>query len=759
MYKKALVALILLLLPITVLAAQNEKKNTDQPPSVEENGQNLMKYNSSSFTKPEKTDQKPIQQQNSFEGFKKAAENENLVLYVNEKSLAIKIQNKKTKYVWNSGLDQPDKYRLNKTWEQMAQSAITVDYMDRRGKVRTESITTNDSRPRLETTDKGFTASVYLNQSKLEFQLNVELEGDELVVSIPQEEIQESKYTKLISMRVYPFLGAVNENDMNGYMFIPDGSGALIRYEKSGKKADAPFTGAIYGEDEAFKKTELKKDEKVYPVQPVKMPVFGAVHGVKQNAFLTVIEEGYSYGDILAYPSGVSTDFNWIASEFHFRKEYYQPTSKNMKGLNVYQKKPNSFGVKLRYMFLQDDKADYVGMAKAYQDHLADTKQLKKSEDKPGVRLEFLGGEVKEGLLWNSVLPMTKISRIPEMTNELKDEVENMFVVYKGWSEGGLTGTLPAKFPFEGKLGDDGEVEDVIASLKKDDIPLYFHTDYTKAFDGASGYSGSKDVAKKISSETISQTEDDKTVFYLSPQKALAAAKEDVADYKDYGISNLAVDTSGYALFSDFSHQSSSERSHTIKTYEKLFGTLNKELGNVALYEPNTYLWKTTDRYLDIPMNASNYVFESDTVPFMQIVLKGYMPYYAPFSNFNSDLEDQMLRMIEYGAYPSFLLTDEPSHLLAKTASKDIYTSEFAIWKEKIIDQNKKIEQSLGEVEGESIVSRTVSQTGIVEVGYSNGKVIIVNYTNKVYKKNGVEVPAKGFAVTEGGSADEATEE
>lgn len=749
MYKKLLIVLTLLLLPITALAAQNDKKSPEQPPVVKENRQNLMKYDASSFTKPEK-ESEPIKQDVSLEGYEKAAENENLVLYVNEESLAVKIQDKKTKYVWNSGLDHPDKYRLNKTWEQMAQSAITIDYTDRRGKVKQESITSNDSRPKVEITENGFNAKVYVNQAKIEFQLNVELDDDSLVVSIPQESLKESKYTKLISMKVYPFLGAVNENDVSGYMFIPDGSGALVRYNKSSKTADAPFMGAIYGTDDAYRKTE-KRDEKVSPVQQIKMPVFGAVHGVKQNAFLTVVEEGYSYGDIVAYPAGVSTDFNWISSQFHYRHEYYQPTSKKMKGINVFQKSANPFNIKLRYMFLQKENADYVGMARRYQDYLAETKQLKKQKDQTGVRLEFLGGEIKEGLLWDSVLPMTKISRIPELANELKNEVANMFVVYKGWSEGGLTGTLPARFPIEGKLGSKGEVQDAIAALKKNDVPIYFHTDYTKAYEGASGFSGSKDVAKKASSETISHSENEKTVFYLSPEKAQAAAKKDVEEYKVYNISNLAVDTSGYTLFSDYSKKASSYRDETIETYKKMFGSLNAKLGNVALYEPNTYLWNTADRYLDIPMYSSNYVYESDTVPFMQIVLKGYMPYYAPFSNFHSDPKDQVLRMIEYGAYPSFLLTDEPSHLLVKTPSKDVYTSEFKIWKDEIIEQYQKVEESLGEVEGERIESRNVPQTGVVEVTYSNGKVIIVNYTDETYTSNGIEVEVKNFAIVEKG--------
>ena len=84
-------------------------------------------------------------------------------------------------------------------------------------------------------TDNGFSAKVSLIEAKLNFQFDVQLEGNELVISVPFEELKEDKRNKLISMDIYPFLGAAHEDDIPGYMFIPDGSGALIRYEKSSK--------------------------------------------------------------------------------------------------------------------------------------------------------------------------------------------------------------------------------------------------------------------------------------------------------------------------------------------------------------------------------------------------------------------------------------------------------------------------------------------------------------------------------------------
>nr|WP_280518690.1 DUF5696 domain-containing protein [Lederbergia wuyishanensis] len=740
-----------MILPVLIIANHSFGAKSDETVETLDLSDHTIRYSSAQFTQPESESQQEIKQDSSFEGYTKAAESNDLILFVNEKSLAIKLQNKKTGYVWGSGLDHPENYRLNKTWEQIVQSAVTVDYTDRQGKLRTESILTNDSTPNVKLSDNGFSADVFLFQSKLKFTFDVQLKGNELEISIPQEKLKEDKRNKLVSIQIYPFLGAVNENDVQGYMFIPDGSGALIRFEKSAKSAGTPFVGSIFGIDEGIKH-KTKSSEEVVPVQQIKMPVFGAVHGVKQNGFIAIVEEGYSFGDITAYPAGASTDFNRVSSKFNYRYEYYQPTSKSMNGMNVYQKELNKMDVKLKYIFLSNEDADYVGMAKSYQNYLIDKKLLTKQEDQANVRLEFFGGEMKKGLLWNKVIPMTTIDRIPYFTSELrKNGVEDMFVVYKGWSDGGLTGSLPGKFPMESKLGSKKDTKAVVDTLKKDNILMYFYTDYTKAYEGASGFSGSKDVAKKISSETISHKENDLTSYYLSPKKSLEIAKKDRKNYDAYGMENLAVDSSGFTLFSDFSKSGKQTRLETMETYKDIFSYLNESVGKTALYEPSVYAWADTDKYLDIPMNSSNYMFETDTVPFMQIVLKGYIPYYAPFTNFNSNQEDQLLRMIEYGAYPSFLLTEEPSHLLAKTPSKNVYTSEFKVWKDDIIKQYKQIQETLGQVESATIESRKVPESGIVEVTYSNGKTLIVNYTNSTYKQDGVEVSAKGFSVIDKG--------
>ena len=139
-----------------------------------------------------------------------------------------------------------------------------------------------------------------------------------------------------------------------------------------------------------------------------------------RNGYVAVVEDGYAYGDIVAYSSGATTDFNRVSSQFHYRYQYYQPTRKSMSGINVYQGEMNELDVQVRYSFLSNEDADYVGMAKKYRDYLVANDQLPKVAGEVDLRLEFLGGEIKEGLFWDSVIPMTEIERYDRMIEPAK---------------------------------------------------------------------------------------------------------------------------------------------------------------------------------------------------------------------------------------------------------------------------------------------------------------------------------------------------
>ena len=716
--------------------------------------QNNTKFESNLFTQIENDSIAFPNPNASLEGFEKVAENDYLELFVDPNSLAIKILNKETNYIWSSTLDNRENYQLNQTWQHFVDSAITIDVIDRNGNASRESITTNNSTVAINKTTEGFVAAITFGQSAIELQLSVKLEGRDVVVHVPQEQIREQENARLASIQIYPFLGATKEDQVPGYMFIPDGAGALIRYGSDQVRMESPYRASIYGDNLGI--NNVASISTVNRAFNATMPVFGMVHGVFENAILAIIEEGDNYAEIIAQTAGLSTEFNWVTAQFNYRYAYRQPTTQDeVRGpsIELFQEERNSFDITLRYRILENETADYVGMALAYQAYLKEIGILAPLETTgPSMRLEFLGGELQQGLLWNTVVPMTPITDIPNFISRLQAQgLEDLLVVYRGWSRGGLTGSLPNRFPFERRLGSQSDVNDVVEQLATKDIPMFFHTDYSRAFINSNNLFRGSNLAQQINTRTISGTAFDVPFNFLIPQQALEQARNDRSRFEAYGMNNIALETTASTLYSVFNRGSEATRSENREILNELMYTLNAgDVSRTALYEPNAYAWGLTSHYFDIPMTSSGHLFVTDTVPFMHIVLRGHINYYAPVTNFSANQRQDLLRMIDFGAYPSFLLTSEPSHLLADTPSRHIFTSEFDIWEETIVNHYQIVAEALSFVEGERIVSREVLAPGVVMTGYSNNVQIIVNYTNTDFTQDSLMVEAYGFAVVKG---------
>jgi hypothetical protein len=164
---------------------------------------------------------------------------------------------------------------------------------------------------------------------------------------------------------------------------------------------------------------------------------------------------------------------------------------------------------------------------------------------------------------------------------------------------------------------------------------------------------------------------------------------------------------------------------------------------------PNDYLLGFTKAYYDIPLTNSGYIYTTDAVPFLEIVLAGYLPYYGPAMNFSSDIQGDVLRQIDYGIYPSYMLTHEVTAKILNTVSNWIYTSSYSQWSEEIKKTYQWENSLLAAVYGQEIVSREVLAEGVVATTYSNGKQIIVNYNSEPFTAGGIVVQGKDAVLAE----------
>lgn len=148
-----------------------------------------------------------------------------------------------------------------------------------------------------------------------------------------------------------------------------------------------------------------------------------------------------------------------------------------------------------------------------------------------------------------------------------------------------------------------------------------------------------------------------------------------------------------------------------------------------------------------MPLYSERLRFYTDSVPFLQILLKGYIDYYSSYLNFSSNTKMDILKCIEYGIYPAYLVTKEESYLLADTLSSNYYATTFDKCKDEIVETYNYINKALKEVIGAEIMGRTTLESGIYLVEYSNGKKIIVNYSDIDYNYSGHTITSLGYEV------------
>lgn len=753
-----LVMVLALALGIPAFAAPEGKQQTDRKETAFVlPDASALDVTSCRYTQPEPEGAKVPGLLSDLTGYEKMLENDCLAVYFRKEVQGLRIQDKKTGYVWG-GLSSDKPENMNQGWSAMANSLLTIDYLDAntqsgRSSMGAEGVTTV-----WEWGKEQGEAKVSFDSLGIALMLTLTLSEDRLRVEVHRDSIEESGQNALQSVWILPFLGTVEQDTVPGYMLLPDGSGALIRYQKSSDYV-SPYNERIYGKDVSVDNMSVAGDliakrnnDYLTEMPRITMPVYGAVHGAGQQAYLAVVEEGAAYASVYASPAGIITDYNWTGVRFDYRNSYSYPVNKSGKSIITTQSGPEDFDCAISFTFLNGEEADYSGMAVRYRKMLEEGGALpygERIDTELPIYLNVFGGEVKKGLLWNTYQRLTDVEELKAMTERFREEgIANVTVAYEGWEKGGASGAEHGTTKLDKRLGDQGSLEELKEQIQSQGGRFYLVSD-PLSFDEDQARTASR-AALTISKAYASITRSNSllmypTRYFARPQKAVESLAETWEAYPAY---DLLLRNMGNMIYGDYRRNAPATREETRQSFLE---ALDQAKGKLMFSNPNDYMWQYTEEYVDMPMQNSQYLFETDSVPFLQIVLKGSVDYYAPYANQGFYNTSNILRMIEYGAYPSFVLMAASNDSLIDTPLEDYFSMNFQDWDPVIREVYETIAPALIQVEGARIQRHTALAEGVVMVSYDSGVTIYVNYTDTDFPVDGRgRVPAKGYLVWEG---------
>jgi hypothetical protein len=720
----------------------------------------MLNSGSNRYSKPESYTK--VNNRLGLDGYIKIMEDSKLEIWHKKKNASLRIVDKATGYIWG-GLaeDKPDD--MNTTWSGMGNSLAAIDYFDSKGLEKRLSIADVTVDKKYSVEENKLKYSVTYSEQGIEFDFEMELKNGKLTFRMIDNSIKERKSFSLGAVYFVPFLGSTRADEIDGYMFVPDGPGALIRYSKPSEylvNFDKRVYGKDYGIDKLFEVNDLKSsrpNDFTTEEPTVLMPVFGVVHGVKQNAIFARIEKGAEYASIMATPSGMLTNYNWVTGKFVYRQKYLRPTSRSGAGVQVVQKDRNIYDAEITYDFINGNNADYVGMAKLYRDTLKNEGVLPENEKIDGsipVQLDIIAADIEKGFLFNKLFKITPPEQIKSIGDRLSAlGINNTTMVLQGWQKGGIGGSKPSSFRYESKLGGKRAFADLSKYVNSKGGKFYYYENPVTV--NKTQFDTRKEGGNSLSQALIDIQRDNndiwfKDTYFIESNLAADYVARKAEQYAKNDMKAMAINEFGSKLYAENQQDHVTTRLDARKKFQQAAEKASTTIESLALYNPNQFLWKYAKDIFNTPMVNSQYLFESDTVPFLQIVLKGSIDYYGPYSNLSFYSKMDLLKLVEFGAYPSYLLTGKNNSELEYTTSSELYSTYYEDWQNNISDAYSYINKGLSKVEGKMITDRTVLSPGVVKVDYESGISIIVNYTGNEYKLDGTIVPAQDYTVLGG---------
>ena len=696
---------------------------------------------------------------NAKEDYVQIAESDTYKLYYCEPQFAIRLENKNTGKVIESVVsDDKDDGKNNEAWTGYMKSGIVLSAII--GTVNTYQVDMLTV-PNTITTHSiynGIYAEIKFNGNyNFEIGVEVKLDGDELVVRVPDESIKENKKGTYIStVSLFPMMGSTYLDEQEGYMLVPDGNGALICLDDKEGRYATGFSGLIYGIDDGMtnrtaSSTLWEEYETVTASNSVLAPVFGMAHLKDELAYLGIVESGDERCSIEVVPNGVMINYNRCFAKFLLRDVFTQPLNQSNSGtVPAVEADRLHSDLSVRYCLLSGKDADYSGMANAYRNYLLDSGRISKRNLSYKTRVDFLGTEREEFLMGTKAVTMTDTDQAESILKELNaDGVGSILSVYKGWQKGGLYNVPITSYNADSHIGGDGALKRLIKDQAANGNSIYLYDDALSV--NADTNSTTYNVMKMVNKRTFKNEVNGEVYdlfYYLMPGRSSTDLDRLTDDMNDDGIGNIAVAGITDTLFSYSFKGNYYSRTDTMDIYSDAMSKADENCSLLA-EKPNAYLWNSADAFLDMPLSSSDYLYLDEEIPFLSMVLKGIVPTYSEYVNFEANKTENFLKMVESGVYPSFYVTAEDPSKLFYTNSNDLYSLEYSGYRETIAEYDAAL-RALAQKTGDAcITDHEILDNGLVKVTYDNGVKIYVNYTESKLSADGLTVQALSYEESE----------
>ncbi len=545
-------------------------------------------------------------------------------------------------------------------------------------------------------------------------------------VNVSMNTLSLPKGIYLEKIKVLGDFGGYEQGGTEDYIFVPDGSGALIMTGIEDAEF-SPISLSVYGNDLAT--TDIIEKSNCL------VGAFGMKRG--NGAFLCIIEQGDSIAEINANRNGENS-LNSVNATFKTTDIYKEQNKNSVNKTYGYTYKNE---ITLCYRFLSGKSATYSGMATACRENLIRNSVLSTKKVEPQSKalplvVSLQGGYVNAK---NKYTVLSNFAQAKDLMTLLKAKgVNNAILRYNGLYGNANNGSNSAFGDFSKNLGKDKEFNELYSYLNSQKFLLYLDTDILTY-----SYSSSQN-AIDLNNKNIKLAKNKEASFpsafsaqsFVSMNRIEKKVEDTLNASFDVNFDGYALNDIGSYLYSDYS---SDFYSRTVSNKE-IFAQLpvlatSKKL---MIDTGNFYAIKSADIVSEIPMapikaNESNAYIG---IPFVQMMLHGICEYSAPAMNSSENMTTSFLKSVEYGCLPNVLWY---CSTYDDTLDENYYYDKNI---NDVVALYTKANSALSTIRDARMTAHDKVQDGVYCTEYNNSIKVYVNYTDKPVTINGITVNA-----------------
>ncbi len=594
---------------------------------------------------------------------------------------------------------------------------------------------------------------------KVHITVRYQLDGDDLIFSIPCSSISNTEDNDLVSISTLPYF-LTADNTQEGYIFVPDGSGALINLNNK-KLSSTPYSMPVYGSDAL-----INADDYVSRRSDVSLPVFGIKR--TDSAMLGIIESGMEIATIGANISGHSDEFNRVSASFAIRSlenvalAGNESITSSRYASDIYQG-----DITIRYKWLTDENSGYLDMAKTYRSYLIENGMLKETEAEENAPfvMEILGAVNKDkfflGIPYQSTVQATTIDKAKVIYEAARESgIMNIQMVYSGLFKGGIKNASLTNLDLDSDIGSEKELNALAELLEKNGDTFYPGVYWGRVYTDR-GFKPLKEASRKHDGDpalvytfgepVLKHSRTNHQGYYISPYYLSEYTKKALENLEDFSFAGINLFDLGNTPVGDHKRKENLSRIHAIGTFEEALESIAGEY-ELMLDKPLLYAFKYADSVTNLPRGDNGFAITDSYIPFIQWVLDGCVPYSSESWNLESYLgyETQMLWALESKSSPRFTFSWEKPSIYANTEDVD-YMAYYSSQYNDSLDIAAELYQAYNDfyrtVADAEITEHAILDGSVRRVTYDNGVTLYLNYSSTDALVDDVTIPAQSYVI------------